>query len=598
MIKTISKINDLLPIQDKYRLFVLFLLMLFAGILQITGLSLILGFISILSNPESLFEIEELSFVFQILSIQNSYDLLFWGSIILILIFIVKTVYLIFFNYIMARFANNKFRNISVQLFRTYMLAPYAYHGENNTAKLIRNITSETYLLLNFILLPILSILLEVFMIMSVMIFLIFVEPVITISAVASIGLMGFLLVTLLKKYEKKYGKLALISRADMIQKVNEGLGGIKEIKVLKREKFFIDQLKQSTNFFITSEIYNQVSKQSFRHIVETVAVVGMLFLALFMVFQGNPIESIIPILTLFGVAAFQLLPSIAKITNQISKLNYYGYAIDTIHADMTNTDLTSKNDHSEPIRTEKINFEKVIKIEDLKYSYSAHQPDILSGITLHVKKGKAIGIVGESGAGKTTLVDLLLGLYKPTSGTISVDNTDIFKNIGGWQKLIGYIPQSIFLSDASIKENIAFGIEKSKIDSKRIQEVIELAHLSQLVSDLPNGIETNIGERGSKLSGGQKQRIGIARALYHNPELLIMDEATSALDNKTEHAIISTIEKLKGTKTLIIIAHRLTTIEHCDTVYVLEAGKIAAEGSYSDLTKNSEVFRKIANYD
>lgn len=579
----LQKLNDILPRIDKIRLGILFVLMLGAGALQLMGLSMILGFISILSDSESVLANKQLTPLWSLLNINNFYDLLFWGSIALGAIFLVKGIYLVFYNYILSRFAHNKFRNIALQLFKSYMFMPYQFHLKNNSSVLIRNVTEETKMLLKFVLIPILSIAMESVMTIAVLVFLFIVEPVVTLMSAVSIGLAGFILIKVLKKYEQSYGKYAQKSRGEVIQNVKEGLSGFKEIRVLNRQNYFVNRLKETLEILKTAETFNETSKESFRPAIELIAIAGMLTLALIMASQGRGPEEIIATLTLFGVGAFQMLPAFAKITNQYSKLDYYGHSIIPIHEDLIKVSGQKMNNASRSDH-EKLSLKKEISLESVDFGYPDDDRPVLKDISLTIPKGTAIGIVGKSGTGKTTLADLILGLFEPTSGNILVDGQSIFENLERWQRNIGYIPQSIYLADDTVRSNIAFGLADEVVDEKQLQRAVEMAQLTEVIEELPDGLDTRIGENGVRLSGGQRQRIGIARALYHDPEVLVMDEATSALDNKTEAYIIESIERLKGDRTILIIAHRLTTVKNCDILIKIENGAITQSGSYEDL--------------
>ncbi len=579
----IQKLNDILPRIDKIRLGILFLMMLVAGVLQLMGLGMILGFISILSDADSVLAHEQLQSIWAFLNISTFDDLLLWGSLALGLIFLIKSTYLIFFNYVLSRFAHNKFRNIALALFRSYMYMPYHFHLQNNSATLIRNVIEETRLLLKWVLIPLLSIAIEVIMITTVLIFLIIIEPVITLISAITIGSAGFILIKILKKYEQRYGKDAQQSRGDLIRHVSEGLGGIKEISILNRQNYFVNRLRSTLEILKKAETFNEASKESFRPAIELIAVAGMLTLALIMASQGRDAEEIIATLTLFGVGAFQLLPSFAKITNQYSKLDYYGRSIIPIHENLMHT-AKEMGKGTENASKEKLSLNQEIKLKRVNFTYPDDKKPVLKDISLVIPKGSAVGIVGKSGAGKTTLVDLILGLFEPDKGEVLVDGKSIFNNLEQWQNNIGYIPQVIYLADDTIRNNIAFGIPESEINDQRLNDAIRMAQLEEVIAELPNGINTIIGEQGVRLSGGQRQRIGIARALYHNPEVLVMDEATSALDNKTEQYIIEAIERLKGERTVVIIAHRLSTVENCDKLFMLQNGEVAKTSTYKKL--------------
>lgn len=574
MLNIIKKLNDILPRKDKQRLVVIFVLMLGAGVLQLMGLSMILGFISILSDSKTILVNNQLQPIWSFLNINNFNDLLIWGSIGLGLVFLIKIIYLIFYNYILSRFAHNKFRNIALKLFSSYMHMPYQFHLQNNSSLLIRNVTEETKMLMKLVLIPMLSIVIESIMTLAVLIFLFVIEPTVTLISAISIGLTGFILVKFLKKYEQKYGKYAQKSRGEIIKIVREGLGGVKEISILNRQNYFVNKLREALEILKTAETYNETSKESFRPAIELIAIIGMLTLAIIMAYQDRPADEIITTLTLFGVGAFQMLPSFAKITNQYSKLDYFGQSIIPVYEDLMKASANSYI-NTTTSNSEKLSLKKNICLRSISFTYPDDDKPIIKNLSMTINIGSAVGIIGKSGAGKTTLVDLILGLFSPTAGEILVDGESIYNNLSAWQRNIGYIPQSIFLADTTVKNNIAFGIDNKQVNEDQLMNAVKMARLEEVIRDLPHGLDTNIGEQGIRLSGGQRQRIGIARALYHQPEVLIMDEATSALDNKTESYIIESIERLKGKKTIIIIAHRLSTVEHCDVLLNLTKGYV-----------------------
>ncbi|MEX0929736.1 MAG: ATP-binding cassette domain-containing protein, partial [Balneolales bacterium] len=318
--------------------------------------------------------------------------------------------------------------------------------------------------------------------------------------------------------------------------------------------------------------------------------------IALILVLQGRAVQSIIPILTLFAVAVVRLMPAFRDVVGNYTNIRFNIFAVDPVFDDLKELERERSAIHLNGTRKPSpLTLKNSIKIEDLHYKYPNSEAQALNGIDLEIPKGSAIAFVGASGAGKTTIVDVLLGLLPPTRGVIKVDGRDIRTNLRAWQSNIGYIPQFIYLSDDTIKRNIAFGLEDDEIEDYKLDNAIKAAQLDRLVQNLPKGYNSVIGERGIMLSGGQRQRIGIARALYHNPEVLVMDEATSALDNVTEKYIIQALEKLRGDRTMIMIAHRLTTVRNCDVLYFMKDGVIEASGSHAELLERSSDFKLMA---
>jgi ATP-binding cassette subfamily C protein len=320
-----------------------------------------------------------------------------------------------------------------------------------------------------------------------------------------------------------------------------------------------------------------------------------MLSVSALLVAQDRPLEAIIPTLTLLAVAVVRLLPSFQKVTANVNALKWGEKALNVVYEDLEKLDAWEREFLARQQNADTLTLEHTIEIEGLTYQYPGQEDHALRDVSLTIPKYASVGFVGPSGAGKTTIVDVLLGLLEPTAGRVLVDGEDIQERLPTWQRKIGYIPQSIYLTDDTVRRNAAFGMKEEEIEDEAVWRALEAAQLRELVESLPEGLDTMVGERGVRLSGGQRQRIGIARALYHNPEVLVMDEATSALDNQTERLFVEALEQLQGGHTLVVIAHRLSTVRNCDTLFMLDEGRLVAEGSYDELMARSEVFRRMA---
>jgi len=445
-------------------------------------------------------------------------------------------------------------------------------------------------------------------MAISIIILLLSVQPLVTLFTLITLGAVSFAFLKLTKKTMKKHGKKALEEREGIIKTVNEGIGGFKEVTLTGRKPWFIRKFENSMLSLSKAEIFQQTTKQSVSPIIETIAIAGILLIAFILLKQGHSLAILSSILALFALSIRRLLPAINHIISQYNSLRYHAYSVDPIYEDLinlekyqnianlNNIDKEENNNKEKEENKKEDNFLKQqIEIKNLDFKYQKDQELILKNISLSIKQGQAVALVGSTGSGKTTLADLILGLLQPSCGKIEVDKKDIYTNISKWQSNIGYIPQFIYLSDDSIKNNIAFGLEEDEIDEEKLQKAIEVSQLREFINQLPEKENTKIGERGIRLSGGQRQRIGIARALYDNPEVLVMDEATSSLDNITEKFIIEAIEKLKRNRTIIIIAHRLSTVKNCDTLYILKQGKIIDQGTYNELIAKNKEFKDMS---
>ncbi|SHE35377.1 ATP-binding cassette, subfamily C [Fodinibius roseus] len=569
--------------------------MLLAAVMEVAGIGMIPAFVAIVADPERVLEIEWLEPVLSTLAISNAEDLLIWGSIALVSIFIIKSLYIIAFNYFEARFIFNRRYTISHRLMRSYMQAPYIFHLRRNTAELLRNITQEINVFINNVVSILLKMAREGVMALSILIFLFVMEPLITILVISLSGLGAGTFILLNKKKMKEYGREEQERRSEMIKALNQGLGGIKDARVLNREEEFIEKFRIEAYMSTRLMAYIRFIQQIPRPVVETTAVLGMLLVSVLLVWQDRSMGAIIPILTLFAMATVRLMPSIQQLVSMYTNLRYNMVSLDPIFDDLKELEDYNTRFIKDRKNKNKLEFEDQIVIKNLSYRYPESEEQAIDGISITIPKGEAVAFVGASGAGKTTVVDLILGLLDPDGGEILLDGKSIQENISAWQRNIGYIPQMIYLADETLRANIAFGLPEDEIDDHKVMEAVRLAQLETMLNRMPDGLDTIVGEHGTRLSGGQRQRIGIARALYHDPKVLVMDEATSALDNITEKEITNAISSLKGERTLIMIAHRLTTVKNCDKLYFMEDGKIIQEGTYQDLVSTNMRFREMA---
>ena len=581
--------------KDRIKLVGLFVMMIIASLFEVLSIGAIPALVGILADADEVLADERFAWAWELFNIEDARQLLIFGSVFLICSFLLKNGYVAIYKYILTRFIYKRYAYFGDQLFNKYLHAPYEFHLGRNSAQLLRNVTQETQLLIKQFLMPLLKMMLDVIVIIAVFLFLLFFEPIITLVVFGILGgaSLGFL--RLLRSNISKYGKQEQTFRGRMIQSVNEGIGGLKVAKVTGRLGFFRDQFKSDIGKTANASRFREFMSQLTLPLIETIAVIGMLLIALVLMWQGRTLETIIPLLTLFGAATARLMPAFRQAVKRYTNVSYYSYVVNPIYDDIN--DITIADEASGQDKpSQKVELQTGITFKDVSFRYPEAETFALNSINLEINKGQAIGFVGPSGAGKTTIADVLLGLLEPQRGAILVDGKDIRENMAGWQRNIGYIPQFIYLSDSSIKRNIAFGIPEEQIDEEQLWYAIKAAQIEQLVKKLPEGPDSQIGEQGVKLSGGQRQRIGIARALYHNPQVLIMDEATSALDTNTERMIVSAIEAQAGKRTIITIAHRLSTVRNADKLFYLEDGKLQSSGTYDELKQNNEAFRKMAS--
>ena len=569
----LSKIFTILPKNRVKQIPFIFILMVIGALFEVLGIGLVLPLIDVIAGDKSSLS----KFLEQILPGQSTQNIKLLIVAIFASVYVLKGVYLTILAWVVGRFIFAVKAEVSNILMKSYIRAPYEFHLEQNSSHLLRNVSTESIQLVNHVLVPILSILTEFVVILAVSIFLLVFEPIGTISVLLLLLTFSFFFHRIFGSYMEKIGRIRHKADGMFIQTTQEALSGIKDVNVLGKEQYFLDKFQMNNQTLSDVSSRGYILSQIPRVYLETIGILVFLSLIILLILKGGDYGQVIPVLGVFTLAAFRLLPSANRIITYLNSLSYAEKVVEMLHDHLTRTDLTNSFEPSIDINIEKESFafNQCIEIKNLCYQYPKATILALSNISLIIKKGESIGIVGKSGAGKSTLSDLILGLLKPSTGSIYLDGVDIYNDIKSWQALIGYVQQDIFLLDDSICKNIAFGVPDDKIDVKRLTEAISESQLDEFISSLPEGIDTRLGERGVRLSGGQKQRIGIARALYRNTPILVFDEATSALDNETESEIVSAIKSFKGIRTTIVIAHRLSTIEHCDRVIELKKGCI-----------------------
>ncbi|MEX1011521.1 MAG: ABC transporter ATP-binding protein [Balneolaceae bacterium] len=591
----LKKLYRLFGRADKLKMAGLFVLMLIASLIDAISVSAIPALVAILADGGSVLEDERFTAVWDYFGIEDEGELVLFGSLFLVGAFLLKNTYLAFYKYVSTIFIFRKYAQLGDRLFTSYLEAPYAYHLNRNSAQLLRNVTQETqHLVLNF-LFPLLKLALHLSLIVTVTIFLlIFVDFFITFLILLVLGGGSILFMRILRDRIQKYGKQEQDYRSRMIQSVNEGIGGLKDARVMGRTRFFGDKFRFNIRKTTKAAGFRDFVEQLTIPLIETIAVTGVLLIALLLFWQGQSLQAIIPSLTLMAAATARLMPAFRIVVQHYTKVRYYSYVTDPVYDDLTEMDRLRSEVNESP-ETGKLKMDRAITLEDVSYYYPGSGETAIDRVSLTIHQGEAVGIVGPSGAGKTTIVDLLLGLLNPSNGAVLVDGKNIRHRLRNWQQNVGYVPQTIFLSDTTIRRNIAFGLPDENIDEEKLKNAIGAAQLEEFMSQLPEGLDTKIGERGVRLSGGQRQRIGVARALYNNPQVLVMDEATSALDTGTERLVVSAIEQLRGDRTIITIAHRLSTVRKADRLFYLENGSLKATGNYNDLIQTLPEFRNLA---
>lgn len=496
-------------------------------------------------------------------------QLIIYGVLFLVAVYAAKVAFLTFLTWRQLSYVAAVQVDISQRLLAGYLRQPYGFHLRRNSSELMRNVISEVSVF-NAGMTSVLGLLSEGLVVAGIAGLLLTFEPFGAVMVLSTIGLAGWGFHRLTRRHILLWGEARQRHDGLRTQRLLEALGGAKDVKLLGRESNFLAQYQHHNTGRALVE-KRQLTVQSLpRLLLELLVVTGLAALVLVVIAQGKPVEYLVPTIGLFAAAAFRLMPSANRILGSVQAVRYLSPGIHTVCEEIRQTADVAVLPRSSPML-----FTNDLTLDDVTFQYPSTATSALEGISLTIPKGSSVGFIGSSGAGKSTLVDIILGLFTPSSGTVRVDGTDIQTNLRGWQDLIGYVPQSIFLTDDTIRRNIAFGLPDEHIDEAAVQRAMRAAQLEEFISTLPQGLDTLVGERGVRISGGQRQRIGIARALYHDPEVLVLDEATSALDTATEREVMATVNSLHPGKTLIIVAHRLSTVEQCDCLFRLSKGRV-----------------------
>ena len=502
----------------------------------------------------------------------------------LVVIYLLKSVFLVWSAWVQGGFSLAITARIGRELFENYLRQPYPFHLQRNSSTLIRNSQSSASLM-GGVFDPMLSIMTDSLVTLGLFSLLIKLEPIGSLTTLAVFGLSAWLFRRFTNAKIKRWGEAQNNYRGAIIQHLQQGLGGVKDVKILGREDYFISEYSEQLVGNAAVARRFSVSQLLPRTGLEILTIAGLAVLVSTMVVSGEDLNSVLPVLGLFGAAAFRLVPAVSRMVSMVQTIAVNRPVVKELFHDLA---LRTSNT---PKRQDHDGFAQEVEVNDLSFKYETAPTNALSNVSLRVKRGEAVGLVGPSGSGKSTLVDVLLGLLDPASGAVLVDGINVQDRIRWWQDQIGYVPQSIFLTDDTLRRNVAFGLPKSEIDDAAVDAAIRAAQLEEFVKALPLGLETVVGERGVRLSGGQRQRIGIARALYSNPDVLVLDEATSSLDTETEHGVMQAVQALRGNKTVIIVAHRLSTVEYCDRLYRLESSRIVDEGTFDEvMTRSREI--------
>jgi len=594
MLQTLKKILFLLSFDSKKKLYVLVFAIVVMSLFDMVGVASIFPFLNVISDPDIIQTNRQLKWMYDTFGFASKNSFLVVLAMISFFILLTSNIIRAVTTTALIRFTWLKHYNISKRLLSQYLYEPYAFFLNRNSSELTTYLMSETARVVSGVLIPCMQLLARFLLVLFIFGLLFSVDPFIVMLVLGVIGGGYALIYIFFRKKLSRMGEDLQMYSKRMYKALNESFGGIKDIKLLGREDTFINQYADPAKKVINCYCSRFLIAQLPRYAFESIAFGGILIITMYIVIVKNDYQQIIPLVGLYALAAHRLMPALQQIFQDISLMRFNRSALDTIYNDFVECRQKqyepNSADHALP-------FSKVIEFHDIVFQYPKAQKPVIENFNLKIAANTTVGFVGGTGAGKTTLIDIFLGLLFPQEGEMIIDGVKLDENnLRMWQKNIGYVPQHIYLCDDTVARNVAFGVPDNEIDHEAVERAAKLANIHDFViNELPNGYATEVGERGVRLSGGQRQRIGIARALYYNPCVLVFDEATSALDGITEDTILEAVHNLAHKKTIIIIAHRLSTVKECSTIYLLEQGKIAGQGTYHELLSNNDQFRKMA---
>lgn len=562
----------LLQRDERRAALMLFGLMIIGSLFEALGVGLMIPALGILANPPAAARYFP---DWLTTRVSDPSELIGIGLALLVAVYVAKNAFLAFLSWRVNKFTFDVIAGLSERLFGNYLRQPYLFHLQRNSAELIRNTVTDVDVFTSSVLRPGMLVLAELLTAVALLVLVFTAEPVgaLIVAVVALSASLIFHMTA--KSHVQRWGEARQVHAGLRFQHLQQGLGGAKDVKLLGREDEFIEQFRVHTRRYArVGSMHNTVMELP-RLWLEVLTVTGLAAVVVTMLAQERTAATIFPILGLFAAAAFRLMPSLNRIISSLQSLKYGLPVVKTLGVELGAADVQPAHRSNAP----EFPFHERLAVDNVSFKFPSSNEYVLSDVNVAIDAGSMAGIIGESGAGKSTLVDILLGLLEPHRGAVRIDGTDMQSNVRGWQNQIGYVPQTIFLTDDSIRRNVAFGLSSVEIEDAAVWRALEAAQLADFVAGLPQGLDSMVGERGVRLSGGQRQRIGIARALYHDPAVLVLDEATSSLDPATERDVMSAVQALHGRKTIIIVSHRFSTVEGCDVLFRLDAGRVADQG-------------------
>ncbi len=586
-------LNTLFSREDKTRYILLLLMMIVGAGLDFVGISLIPALVALLASPERLQSLPVFG-GWLTESVVDSNALFLVGSLVLVCVFVVKGVYFLWMHKVQFRLVADHRIGIGGRLFSAYVRAPWTFHMERNSAVLMRNIVVETNEIVQGVLLPILSVVLGGVTSLLLLGLMIVVLPLDCLAVFIGFGLVAGLVLGRWKKQMTRSGEIAKEQRRVTIQTANEGLALVVDAKIASKEKFFVNRVTSSIAGFAEADRTRSQVAAAVPYVMETATVLCILTVLWVMIGNGQTLAGLLPEMAMLGAVSMRLRQSTARVFGGLGQMHFSKFAIGHVVDDVRLLENGGEAGLSEFEEDDRMPLRESIELSEVAYSYPGASTETVSRLSLVIKRGESFAFVGRTGSGKSTVVGLILGILDPDEGTVTVDGHPIAESLASWQRSIGYVPQMIHLLDDTLRSNVAFGVAAEDVDEELMAEVIRLSQLEETVSGLEAGLDTVIGERGVRLSGGQRQRLGIARALYRRPDVLVMDEGTSALDAATEAALVRCIRQLQGQMTMIFVAHRLSTVEHCDRICLLDEGAVVAVDEHARLIRDLPAYSRL----
>jgi ATP-binding cassette, subfamily B, bacterial PglK len=595
MLNTLKDAFSLLTRRERWQLLGLLCLTVLMGLVQMIGVGSIMPFMAIVAQPERVTTNRWFAPVYDFLGFTSTHDFLLFAGFVVLAIMTFGNALKAFTSWCVLRFSSEMNYSLSVRLLEQYLSEPYEFFLNRNTSKLAKNILSEVREVVNGVITPALNMVAHGAVSLAILGLLLIVNPAIAVTAAGVFGGAFGIVYVLVRRKQLRLGKLRNRMASARFRVSLEALSGIKETKVLGREREFLARFSGPAKKYSEVNASNAAISDLPKYALETLAFGGIVVLVLYMLGTDGAVGQALPMLSLYALASYRLMPSLQQIFRALGKIRFFTPALASLRNDLSRAGrtqgLTGASEEAAAI-----DFRHEIAIDDVWFRYPGQEEYVARGIDLRIPKDSSVGFVGSTGSGKTTLVDVILGLFEPERGHVRVDDVALApENVVAWRRRVGYVPQYIFLCDDTIANNVAFGLAAAQIDRVAVEQAARIANLHDFVMSLPDGYDTVVGDRGVRLSGGQRQRIGIARALYHDPDVLVMDEATSALDGITETAVMAAIERLAGRKTIILVAHRLSTVQRCDRIFLFDRGEIVATGTYEELLRDNLQFQKMA---